>query len=288
MQTQPEVYERIYGSRERVPGYQRYRRLRAGALAASRPLEWLAAQEDVYWAVAKEIARCAHPGANVLEVGSGLGYLTHALRKAGYQAEGIDLSEAAVSEATRTFGPHFQASTMDRVGMHSSRYSCVVALELLEHVEDPSSFIAKALQLLMPGGSLIVTTPNKDIYPTHWAWHTDPAPVHLWWFSKSSLRRMAWANDATVTFTDLSGFYGAYKPKPLFKATKPATFGPDGELVFKDGLVNTVARAVMARWPSSTRWIGRIFLARLGRARSSLELGRHGLSHCAVFRKADH
>lgn len=276
------VYEQIYRDPKRVPGYERYQRLQHLVMDSAHALEDLAGLEDVYWGVAEALSQAVPRGARVLEVGSGLGYLTYAMRQAGWEAEGVDISEVAVWSATRAFGPHFRASTVEALTDEAGSFDCVVATELIEHLEDPQQFIRQALGLLRPGGHLILTTPNKDLYPRHWAWHTDPAPVHLWWFSRSSLRRVAWAAGATVRFVDFGPFYGGQAHDAT--ATKPPTFDGEGNLIFRDGAVNTAARAVMARWPRSGRWIGRIFLERLSRQRHADEAARHGLSHCAIVR----
>ena len=276
------VYEQIYRDAARIPGYDRYQRLQRLALGSPHALADLAALEDVYWGVAEALRRVVKPGARVLEVGSGLGYLTHAMRQAGLDAEGVDLSEVAVWSATKNFGAHFRAATVDALADEAGSFDCVVATELLEHLEQPQQFVDHAMRLLRPGGHLILTTPNKDIYPTHWAWHTDPAPVHLWWFSRSSLRRLAWAAGATVTFVDFTPFYRGHAQAAA--ATKPPTLDGAGNVIFRDSLVNTAARAVMSRWPGSGRWIGRFFLERLSRQRRAGEAARHGLSHCAILK----
>ena len=276
------VYEQIYRDATRVPGYDRYQRLQRLAAGSRRALDDIAAQEDVYWGVAQALREVVPLGSRVLEVGSGLGYLTYAMLQAGWEAEGVDISEVAVWSATQAFGPHFRVTSIEQLGHEHGTFDCVVATELLEHVEDPQQFLQEALALVRPGGCLIVTTPNKDLYPRSWAWHTDPAPVHLWWFSRSSLRRLAWAAGATVRFIDFAPYYGGRARSAT--ATKPPTFDAQGKLIFRDGLVNTVARAVMARWPASGRWIGRVFLDRLSRRRRADEAGHGGLSHCAIVR----
>lgn len=276
------VYEQIYRAAEHVPGYDRYRRLQRLAQQSENPLAEMAATEDVYWGVAEALGRVAPAGSRVLEVGSGLGYLVHAMRQAGLDAQGIDVSTTAVQSACATFGQHFRASTVQDLGAEAGSFDVIVATELLEHLEYPQDFVDSAMRLLRPGGHLILTTPNKDLYPRSWAWHTDPAPVHLWWFSRTSLRRLAWQAGASVQFVDFSAFYRV-RPAPAVP-TKPQTFDAAGAVVFRDSIVNTAARAVLARWPASASWIGRTFLRRVAARRAAEEAGRQGLSHCAIFK----
>jgi SAM-dependent methyltransferase len=45
-------------------------------------------------------------------------------------------------------------------GNIESRFDVVVALELIEHLENPFHFMRQCLELLKPGGHLLVSTPN--------------------------------------------------------------------------------------------------------------------------------
>jgi SAM-dependent methyltransferase len=51
---------------------------------------------------------------------------------------------------------------MTRSGFHDGRFHCVVAVEVLEHVEDDESFVRNVQRVLKPGGTFLMTTPNGD------------------------------------------------------------------------------------------------------------------------------
>ena len=291
MRARTEVYDQIYACREELPGYARYERMRRAVVDSPDPLLALTEVEDVYWGVSvalKEVvalSKLRGTGApRVLELGTGMGYLTHALLRHGFIAEGWDISTEAVNQARLHFGAYFRvvdaSQPLDRVAK-GKRYDAIVATELIEHLENPQDFVRQAARLLAPGGRLIVTTPNRDIYPPSMAWHTDPAPVHLWWFSKASLRRMAWAADMSVNFVDFGPFYG--KPKPPTRASKPQPIDAGGKVIFKDSVINTFARAIMARWPAASRHIGRIFLLQQSERAHRERSCRESLSMCAVL-----
>lgn len=295
MRARAEVYDQVYACREKLPGYDRYERLRQAVIDNPDALRTLAESEDVYWGVncvldglqAEARTRGKHV-ARVLELGSGMGYLTHALRRRGFVAEGWDISTEAVNQACLNFGPYFRVVDVSRpleLPERDRGYDAVIATELIEHLEDPQAFIRQAASLLVPGGRLILTTPNRDIYPPSMAWHTDPAPVHLWWFSKTSLRRMAWAAGLSVNFVDFGPFYG--RPASMSgRLTKPQPIDATGKVVFKDGIVNTVARALMARWPATSRHIAKIFLRQQSELSHRERAFHESLSMCAVLRKA--
>lgn len=51
---------------------------------------------------------------------------------------------------------------MTRSSWKSSTFDCVVAVEVLEHVERDREFVAEVYRVLKPGGVFIMTTPNGD------------------------------------------------------------------------------------------------------------------------------
>jgi SAM-dependent methyltransferase len=51
---------------------------------------------------------------------------------------------------------------MTRSSLPSETFECVVAVEVLEHVEDDASFVANVYRVLRPGGVFLMTTPNGD------------------------------------------------------------------------------------------------------------------------------
>lgn len=285
MAVAPGVYDLIYQHAGRVPGYDRYERYRRDLPRQADPLAYLARQEDVYWAIGQALRELDAGPQRILEIGSGFGYLTYALRRAGHDCHGIDLCAPAVAAARRDFGDFYSATDLMRMPDDGPAFDLIVATELIEHVPAPPALLAKAHGLLKPGGRLIVTTPNKDLYSARFVWHTDPPPVHLWWFSKTSLRRMAWRLDMSVGFVDFSGFYGGRRAASL-GPTKPQTFDAAGRLTFRDTAVNTLARALMTRRPGLSQTLARVFLAVRGAGRLRGALYRDSLSLCAVMRKA--
>lgn len=79
------IYEHIYRNSAVLPGYARYHRYANSIARQSDPLAWLAQQEGVYWFVRKAILQHGIGSDDlVYEIGSGLGYLTYALRRAGF------------------------------------------------------------------------------------------------------------------------------------------------------------------------------------------------------------
>jgi len=204
MEVDPSIYDAIYAHRDEVPGYDRYGRYARAVLEEADPLDFLARSEDVYWAIRSCVERRGS-GGRILDVGSGLGYLTYALRRAGHDATGMDVSKVAVEAATARYGAHYrEADLADWSVRRAGEFDLVVMAELVEHVPDPVGFLAMAAKLLAPRGELVVTTPNRSYFPRSMTWETDAPPVHLWWFSEASMRALAARTGLGIDFVDFA------------------------------------------------------------------------------------
>jgi 2-polyprenyl-3-methyl-5-hydroxy-6-metoxy-1,4-benzoquinol methylase len=60
---------------------------------------------------------------------------------------------------------------MTHTGLPAKSFDVVVAVEVLEHVEEDATFVQNVSRLLKPGGVFVMTTPNGDFlatpYPDH-------------------------------------------------------------------------------------------------------------------------
>ncbi len=204
-----EEYDIIYGSdstKDAATDFYYY--LAHGVKKLSDPLNNLRNFSAIFWAVIKAVKdNNIKKGSKILEIGSGLGYFTHAFNKDGYQCEGLDYSSTAVDFAKKFFGGiHTQGSIEEFSKSHKNMYDVVVATEVIEHVVDPVTFVQKSLEVLKPGGRLILTTPIKDIHPEGTIWETEPPPVHLWWFTEKGIDSIARRFNTTASFVDFTDY----------------------------------------------------------------------------------
>lgn len=280
-----EIYEQIYRQSARVPGYRRYQRYARMVDRSRTPLEDLARSEDVYWGVV-EALRKNQRSRKILEVGSGLGYLTAALARAGYDIRGVDVSQVAVEAATRRFGPLFiQSDLFEFAAANAGAYDAVIACELLEHLVDPARFLEAAIRLLGPSGELVLTTPNRSLFEADVAWETDPPPVHFWWFSERSLELLAYRIGAEVEFTDFTQYQDispVYIPRriPVNTITRESMLDAAGRLPARSGVLRDIRAVVGEAFPilRSNSTIQRI----RGRRKVS---GPRRTVMCAILRK---
>lgn len=211
-----EIYQAIYKNAEFVPGYNRYYYYRKQAKASKDALKFLADAESMYWAVQEVLHN--FKGKNILEVGSGFGYLTYAIHQKGYDIRGVDISATAVAEATNTFGALYEcADVFDFYKNHLEEYDLIILTEVIEHLEHPVAFMECLYKMLKKGGKIFVTTPNKSVSSLKDPWMSDLPPVHLWWFSEQSAAYIAKQLNCTVSLVDFTKFNRNNFIKPRYK-----------------------------------------------------------------------
>jgi len=123
---------------------------RQGRIAAerahSRHNEWLV----------RALLRHRRAG-KALDVGCGAGYFVKAMSVAGFDATGVDLGRENVQFAGSALG----VRVLDENFLEMEEEQDIITMhQLLEHVPSPMTFLSKALQLLRPGGLLMLSTPN--------------------------------------------------------------------------------------------------------------------------------
>ncbi|MHB9141573.1 MAG: class I SAM-dependent methyltransferase [Paludibacter sp.] len=212
------VYELIYRNIENIRGYRRYLSYQKEILNVLKPIKYLANLEPSYWGPIFALQKVLKidKKSRILEVGSGLGYFTYALNKAGYQIQGLDVSQAAVNDANEKFGNLYICDDIFQFALKNSDcYDVVIMTEVVEHLNDPKSFIISTKQLLKKDGVCIFTTPNKSFYPNDVAWFSDAPPIHCWWFSEKSFEYLANQNNMEIKFIDFKKYY--YKYPELFR-----------------------------------------------------------------------
>jgi SAM-dependent methyltransferase len=299
------IYENIYHYAERVPGYNRYFRYTRFIKKFKDPLKFLSESSEVYWGVKEAISRSADKieSLAILEIGSGLGYFTYSLLKAGYNIKGIDISETAVNKANETFGDHFIcAGISEYAHENAGKYDIVISTEVIEHIENPLEFVDSILILLKPGGKIILTTPNKSLFPDYAIWASELPPVHSWWFSEDSLKYIARKSGAEVSFINFSEYYRnscktvGLKSHQEGKLPTPY-FNKEGELLIKSARsknpIKIQLKVILQNIPKGIeieRFFKRYIKRLTGIIRKSFEkdiivCGEKGTLLCAIIQK---
>ena len=114
------------------------------------------------WPITRAVARVeAPPGARYLEVGCGFGFaLDYATRARGWVGRGIDPSPIAVA-ARGKLGLDIQNHYLQPDEAAGENADVVMAGEVVEHMADPLGFTLILRAALKPGGTLVLTTPDR-------------------------------------------------------------------------------------------------------------------------------
>jgi ubiquinone/menaquinone biosynthesis C-methylase UbiE len=107
-------------------------------------------------------------GKIVLDAASGTGYGTYYLANRGARrVAGIDLSQNATAYANATYRMGslvFFSGDVTQIPCRGQSFDLITSFETLEHLHEPDSFISECKRLLAPKGTLIISTPNREVH----------------------------------------------------------------------------------------------------------------------------
>jgi SAM-dependent methyltransferase len=112
------------------------------------------------------------PGTSLLEIGPGTGHLLAAAHKAGRSVTAVESSEVHRAFIRETWGIHSLYPDIAAVP-DNLLFDAVVAINVLEHVYDITSFLRSITKMLAPNGVLFVSTVN--------AASLEAALLGTWW-----------------------------------------------------------------------------------------------------------
>lgn len=131
-------------------------------------------------------------GLRLLDVGCGGGLLSEPMARLGATVTGIDASEgttgvAAAHAAQSGLAIDYRQMTAEDLAASGARFDVILAMEVVEHVADPASFLATCRALLADGGLLVCSTLNRTaksfgaaIVGAEWLLRWLPRGTHDW------------------------------------------------------------------------------------------------------------
>lgn len=105
------------------------------------------------------------PQATVLDVGCGCGYgSAHLADAPGRRVLGLDRSAEGVGYARKHYGSGrlcFMAADATTLPVKAQSLDGVIAMEMIEHIQDDKAVLSEVKRVLKPGGIFVISTPNR-------------------------------------------------------------------------------------------------------------------------------
>lgn len=126
-----------------------------------------------------------------LDIGCGNGRFLANLRRRGWQVVGLDADPAAIASTQKVVADaQLHCGRFEEVDLSNRLFSLVMMSHVLEHAHDPVEFLRRALNLVEPGGKLIVRVPNfgsrqARLFGSYW--RGIEMPRHLFHFTPTTL-----------------------------------------------------------------------------------------------------
>lgn len=122
----------------------------------------------------------------LIDVGCAHGFLVDEAVKAGFDAEGIDVSEEAGAYARNKLGLRIAHGTLHSAGVPSDTFDVATSIGSIEHLNNPIAVATEIHRVLKPGGLLVITTVDTG---SRVGFRLKP-PEHLFYFSRANIGHM--------------------------------------------------------------------------------------------------
>jgi SAM-dependent methyltransferase len=176
------------------------------------------------------LERFADGRGRLLDVGAAAGFFVDEARDAGWAAEGVDVAANVVEWGRRELGVELRLGDLSTVS-GSEAFRAVTMWDYIEHSLDPRADVAKANELLAPGGLLALSTGDLDSAAARLSrshWHLLTPRHHNFFFSERTLSQLLEGNGFAIEWAGHPGAryslaHLAYKGLPEPAARRIAT-----------------------------------------------------------------
>ena len=131
---------------------------------------WFARHDAAYrWVTAS-----LPPTGRVLDAGCGEGYGAELLRLAGaHTVTGLDYEGTTLAHVRRVY-PQVRVvrGNLVQTGFADATFDLITSLQTIEHLWEQPRFVGECARILAPGGTLVLSTPNRLTFPSGNWYHT--------------------------------------------------------------------------------------------------------------------
>jgi SAM-dependent methyltransferase len=188
----------------------------------------------------------------LLDVGTGFGFFPAEMKKRGWEAAGVEISQKAMDYARDVLGLTIFHGPLEKVALPDNDFDAVTGFYVVEHLSHPMAFLRECHRILKPGGLLLLryphTTPIKNLLQSLGIKNRlYDLPAHLSDFSPKMIQQCL----VRIGFGKCQHLIGGYTlPGDFGKRTSSIVFGSLAEAIFhlsgKKFLFPGVSKTVLA------------------------------------------
>lgn len=147
-----------------------------------------------YWQPRKDVIAHYKQGGALLDLGCSSGSFLESIKGSRWQLSGIELSPDAAKAAEARSGAKIFVGDILEADFPPESFDVITCFDVLEHVYEPRSVLAKVREWLKPDGIFYLLVPNIDsaavrIFRSYW--YGLELPRHLTHFSPDPLKELA-------------------------------------------------------------------------------------------------
>jgi SAM-dependent methyltransferase len=137
-----------------------------------------------------------------LDIGTATGLFPFLLKQAGFDAEGVEFNEASARWGEAHYQVKIDSNSLTESVASKGTFDLISMTDVLEHTENPLSYLQSVRQYLKPRGFMLITFPNIDsiesrllgflarVLRRDWIWSCCHIPLHVWEFTPATAKAM--------------------------------------------------------------------------------------------------
>lgn len=169
----------------------------------------------------------------ILDIGCATGLFLSYMKNIGWETFGVEICHSAAEYGNRERDVNIFTGTLDKADYPADFFDVIHLSHVIEHINEPDSFISEIYRILKPGGVIYCTTPNVDglqarIFKKKWR---SAIADHMILYSVKTLKSILRKNGLSVKKHKTWGGLCAGSGYPLFikrlldRLAKPLGFG---------------------------------------------------------------